>query len=85
MDWWFMVIYAALLLLLLEILSSAPSLPDVISFACALSGDAASVHNYSEIHTNGCPFSGDSVEGIPLVGRVSRSPEGIVVYEWVGR
>jgi len=85
MDWWFMVIYAALLLLLLEILSSAPSLPDVTAFACALSGDAASVHNYSGIHASSCPFSGDSVGGIPLVGRVSRSPEGIIVYVWVGR
>ncbi len=85
MDWWFVVIYVALTLLLLGILSSTPSLLDVSSFACALSGDAASVHNYSEIHAGSCPFSGDSVDGVPLVGRVSRSPEGVIVYEWVGR
>ncbi len=85
MDWWFVVIYVSLLLVVIGVLASTPEFAGISHFACALSGDAASLHNYSNVHISGCPFSGNDVGGVPLMGRVALSPEGMMVYEWVGR
>ncbi|MDN5358814.1 MAG: hypothetical protein PWP76_657 [Candidatus Diapherotrites archaeon] len=84
MDWWFVVIYVAFVLVALGIVASTPDIASFTDFGCALSADAASIHLYSNVHGDGCPYAGDHVGEVPLVGKAAVTPLG-VVYEAVGK
>ena len=84
MDWWFVVLYVSAVLLALVIVSSTPPLASLPEYGCAVSGDAASIHNFPHVHFQGCSYSGDRAGSVKLIGRVASGPLGIT-YQWVGR
>ncbi len=83
MEWWFVVIYVSFLLAAFAVVSSTQTVPGVWDHGCALSGDAASIHDFPSISSAGCAFSGDHVGPVRLLGSVTRAGDSIT-YVWVG-